>query len=108
MPTPKQYSNSAARQQAYRERVKQSRAQERVDKGMPFGSAIGTMPSRHRWVGLLGLAQSSLQCALDEMESYYDDRSELWQENERGEALKDRIESLQSLIDEISNLRQDN
>lgn len=107
MPTPKQYSSGATRQKAYRERVKQDRVQERAAKGMPFGSSIGTMPSRHRWQGLLDLAQSSLQCALDEMQSYHDDRSELWQEDDRGEAMQERIDSLENLIDDLSNLRQD-
>ena len=108
MPTPKQHSTDAARQKAYRARVKQLHSQERNEKGLPPGSPIGSMPSLRRWQGLIELSHSSLCCVLDEMQSYYDDRSESWQENDRGEAFKERLELIETIVDEMSSLRLDN
>jgi hypothetical protein len=39
----------------------------------------------------------------DEMQAYTDDRSEQWQESERGEAMQERIESLSSMIDDLAD-----
>jgi hypothetical protein len=37
------------------------------------------------------------------MQAYTDDRTEQWQESERGEAMQERIESLDSIIDDLTD-----
>jgi hypothetical protein len=37
----------------------------------------------------------------DEMQAYFDDRSEQWQESERGETLQERIEALETVLSDL-------
>ena len=39
-----------------------------------------------------------------EMESYQQDRSEAWQQSDRGEALQNRIEKLETILDDFNEL----
>lgn len=105
MPTPKQYASSAQRQRAYRERQQQARLLERQQKGLPAAPVIATLPGERRWQALLEHAHAALVCAHEEMQAYYDERSEVWQESQRGEALLERIESLESLICDLDSVR---
>jgi hypothetical protein len=106
MPTPKRYSDPAARQRAYRERQAQARLQERCQKGLPATPPLATMPGERRWQTLLEQAQSALSCVQTEMQAYYEDRSEPWQEGERGEALLERLDGVESLLCDLENLQQ--
>ena len=94
MPTLRKYATPAARQAAYRQRqaeaMRQLAAQARTP---PSGPAHPPSPSR--WRGLLQQAQRLLDTVEEEMATYYDQRSERWQESERGEAFRERLEGLQ-------------
>lgn len=108
MPTPRKNADrtmsNAERQAEWRRRQKEARLQELEAKGLPRLPAIATMPGTQRWAGLVAQAQTALQTAHDEMEAYFEERSEEWQESDRGDELKDRIEAIESLLSELENV----
>lgn len=104
MPTPQKYANNADRQRAYRQRLAQAREQERAAKGMPAAPPIATMPGTTRWNALFETARATLQLARDEMEEYYNDRSETWQESERAQGMQEKIDALDGIIEEIQEV----
>jgi hypothetical protein len=104
MPTPKQYEDSAEKQRAYRERVKQSRIEERATKGLPPAPAIPTMPGTTRWKALMETATATLEAMRDEMQDYHNQRTERWQESERAEQLGTTIEALENAIGELREI----
>ena len=106
MPTPRRYSDPAARQRAYRERQAQARLAERTLKGLPATPLLATIPGERRWQTLLEQARTALSCMHTEMQAYYEDRSETWQEGERGEALLERLDSVEALLSDLEMLQQ--
>jgi hypothetical protein len=52
-------------------------------------------PGPAKWKALLTHAELLLQTAQREMERYFEERSENWQESERGETFLERIENLE-------------
>jgi hypothetical protein len=93
--------SNAEKQKAYRERQKQARTLELQQKGMPASSPIPTMPAAPRWKALLEAARANMETARDEMQAYFDDRSEEWQEGDRGQAMQERIEQLETALDAL-------
>ena len=67
---------------------------------------IATLLGERRWQTLLEQAQSALLCAQTEMQTYYADRSGTWQVGERGEALLERLDAIESLLSDLENLQQ--
>jgi hypothetical protein len=98
MPTPKQYDSNADRQRAFRQRQRDARTAALVNNAPP-PPAVATMPGIHRWKALHDQARAAIQIMAEEMRGYYDDRSEQWQESDRGEAF-------QEMIDRADELRQ--
>jgi hypothetical protein len=103
MPTPRKYANHAERQAAYRRR--QAEAAPVLTAGDPSspGSKRRT-PSPARWEALIRQARRLVEAAAEEMEEYYEQRSERWQESEPGEALLERLQSVQeakSALEEV-------
>jgi len=105
MPTPRRHSDRAAKQRAYRQRVTLTRQQERDTKGLPRAPAVATLPGERRWRALLAHAQAALMTLRDEMEAYYSERTETWQESERGEACQERLQSLTDLLGSVEELQ---
>ncbi len=104
MPTPRRYASRAEQQRAYRERQAEARQAERAAKGLPAAPAIPTIPGKARWEALIASALSALDASRDEMQVYFDERSESWQESERGEELRERIENLERIIESFEEL----
>jgi hypothetical protein len=104
MPQPKIHASAAARQAAYRRRCQQARRVELLSKGLPPMPAISTLPGWPRWNTSLRLAQDLIERTHVEMEQYFDDRSEAWQESERGEEHQNCIGMVQSVLDAMSDL----
>jgi hypothetical protein len=98
------YPDNAAKQRAYRVRQAQARCTEQESKGLPAAPSLPTLPSRARWQALLAHARLFLETARDEMQSYYDDRSEAWQQSGRAAALQDQLDSLGQALDELDAL----
>ena len=104
MPTPRRYPDAAARQAAYRARQAEGRRQEQAAKRLPALPTVATLPGHARWQGLLRQAQLLLETVQEEMQAYHDQRSETWQESERGENFRERLEAVtavQSAIEEV-------
>src|SRR5438128_10489885 len=98
MPTPRRYASHAQRQAAYRRRVADARKQELQARGMPALPAISTMPAARRWEAVTRQALVLLQTVQGEMQEYYDERSEIWKEGERGESMVEQLQALQDAI----------
>ena len=104
MPQARKYATRAEQQSAYRQRCQQARAAELSAKGLPPLPAIATLPGWPRWNASLKAAHELLTCTLDELQRYYDDRSEDWQESERGEEHQERIDSLEAVLDALDEI----
>ncbi len=104
MPQPRKYENAAERQRAYLARREQARCQQLQEKGLPALPAIATMPAERRWQGLLESARITLQTLHQEMQFYQEQRSEAWQESDRGQAMAERMELLEALIVDVEDL----
>jgi hypothetical protein len=104
MPTPRRYGSHAERQAAYRRRVAAARQQELAAKGVPPLPRIPSLPGTRRWAAMTGQARRLLQTVHEEMQEYYEQRSEQWQESERGEAMAERLQGLQEAIAAVEGL----
>jgi len=104
MPTPRRYRTAAERQAAWRARQAEARNRERAERGLPPAPSVPTMPSTARWNALLAMAKAALEAARNEMQEYYDDRSETWQAGERGEAMQERIDALDTILADLEGL----
>jgi hypothetical protein len=104
MATPRRYANQAERQAAYRRRVAEARRQELAAKGMPALPTVSTLPGSQRWAGMTRQALLLLQTVEAEMQDYYEQRSEPWQESQRGERMAERLQLLQEAIAAVEEL----
>jgi len=104
MPFPRQYPDHAARQRAYRARQADARLAEQAAKGLPAAPSLPTLPSRARWQALLAHAQAALETARDEMQTYYDARSDAWQQGDRATTLQEQLDTLTKVIDDLDTL----
>lgn len=91
MPTAKKYESAAQRQAAYRLRCKELE--------VPVPAA----PGQKSWKAMLGRALSLVEQTSEQMQGYYDARSEAWQDSNRGEAF---IETMESVADAAEALRE--
>lgn len=104
MAPPRQHPDHAARQRAYRARQDAARLADQQARGLPPAPPLPTLPSRARWHALLTRARLALETARDEMQTYYDARSETWQEGERAALLTDHLEALEQLLADLADL----
>lgn len=101
MPTPRRYATQALRQAAYRQRTRRSQDNLLLQRGLPKGSAIPSIPGTARWKAAIKQSKELMDMVVEEMQGYHDDRSEEWQETTQAEALIERMEALQELIDQF-------
>ena len=99
MPAPRKYATPAERQAAYRQRTIEARRQEQMVKRLPPLPAIPSLPGNARWRQMSHAAESMLQALYDEMRDYYDDRSETWQESEKGEGFLERMQGVEEVLE---------
>ena len=104
MPPPRRYPDNATKQAAYRARQAQARTQEQQAKGLPVTPPLPTMPARARWQALLTHARLARETVQTEVQAYWDERSEAWQESDRGSALADELEQLGVVLDALAEL----
>lgn len=104
MPQERKYASSSQRQAAYRQRQEHARAQQLRQKGLPPLPAIPTIPGWPRWNASIRYAAQMLETTLSEMQDYYDERSEQWQEDERGEEHQQKLDAVQTALDAVSEL----
>ncbi len=104
MLTEKQRTQAAARQQRFRKRQLEARRREQSEKGLPSMPAISTMPGHARWRAALKVAQTLLEQVRDEMENYYDERSESWQEGDAGTLFDEHQQALESTLTQLDEV----
>jgi hypothetical protein len=104
MPQERKHASSAGRQAAYRKRCERARRIELAAKGLPALPAISTMPGFRRWNASIETARELIERTVDEMQEYFDERSEEWQESERAEEHQEKIDSAQTLLDAFGDL----
>jgi hypothetical protein len=105
MPTPKKYESVAKKQKAYREREREARLQELEKKGLPATPAIPTMPGTARWRALENQSLAALSSVVEEMRTYFEERSESWQESERGEEFSARLDAIEEVCSSLEELQ---
>jgi hypothetical protein len=104
MPTPRRYATPAARQAAYRQRQAEARSKEAEAKAMALRPAVPTSPGARRWETLIRQAGGLLETVQQEMQEYHDQRSDRWQESERGEVFLERVQALQEVQSAVEDL----
>lgn len=95
MPQPRKYETRAKQQAAYRKRRAIAEQELLAQKGLPPLPAIPILPGHVRWSAMIKQAHTLLSMAAEEIQSYYDDRSEPWQEGARAEALLAKLDHIQ-------------
>ena len=98
MPQPRLHESSAQRQAAYRQRVHQARQEQLTAHAWPPLPAWPTVPGQARWLALRVQAQWCLTHVTDEMQQYYEDRSEAWQESEKPVAFEARLAAVEAAL----------
>lgn len=101
---PKKYGTAAQKQAAYRARCAAQRQEELASKGIP---KVPSMPGYRRWDVMRRHALCLMEQVACEMESYYEEKSERWQDSERGEVFAEVMESIADIaatLKEISSL----
>lgn len=104
MPQARKYETRAAQQAAYRARQARAQRDLLAQKGLPALPAIPSMPGHARWNAMIAQAHRLLCEAAEEMQRYYDDRSEPWQESPKAEELLANVEQLQEIADQLQAL----
>lgn len=104
MPRSRTYASSAARQAAYRARCQKARHEALLEKGLPPLPAIASLPGWARWNASLTAAHALLEQVSQEMQTYFDERSDTWQGSERGEEFTERQEAVAALAEELGSL----
>jgi hypothetical protein len=100
----RKYESNAQRQAAYRQRMQQARNEQLSARSLPPLPAIPAMPGKARWREALRQAHWLIEMTVSEMQAYSDERSDEWQEGDKGELFTNRIESLQDLLDALDEL----
>jgi len=104
MPQPRKYHTNAARQEAYRARREREHQIVLAAKGLPSLPAIASLPGWSRWNAAFTAAYAPIACNLSEMQDYFADGSENWQESERGEEHQERMTSVEAALDAVAEL----
>ena len=101
MAQPRRYQTQAQRQAAYRARKAEARRQELAAKGLPPLPPIPSIPGLARWQAALKQASLLLDQVAEEMETYYDERSERWQHSDQGETFQENTQYIRILARDV-------
>jgi hypothetical protein len=104
MPQRRKYDTDAQRQAAYRHRAAQTTCGTLL--AYPVAPSLATVPAYRRWRALVGAAERGIQTVVDELQSYFEERTEAWQESERGEDFSALIEAAEQALAMAEELLQ--
>jgi hypothetical protein len=104
MLTEKQRAQAALRQRRFRKRQQEARRREQREKGLPPMPKISAMPGKARWQATIEAAEALLSQAAEEMEEYWEYRSETWKESYTAEELLQRKKQLTKLAEKLSDM----
>lgn len=102
--TDKQREQTAKRQQRFRERQALARRIEQQSKGLPALPSIPSLPGWARWNALLKSALAQVEQVTEEMQAYYDARSDVWQESERADTFTERQEQIEAARSQLAEV----
>ena len=66
--------------------------------------AVPSLPGTSRWRARHKLVITLFETMQDEMQDYFDERTEVWQQGERDETMAQRIGTLSELVDAVESL----
>jgi len=104
MPQQRKHQSNSARQAAYRNRLELARKQELSERGLPALPPLASMPGTARWNGAIRRCVTLLTLVHDEMQGYFEDRSEVWQESDRGVDHQERMMAIEQLLSDLEDL----
>ena len=104
MPQRRKYDSDALRQAAYRVRQAVAQGEQLRSKGLPALPAPAQIPGRARWRSAIESASQRVEQTAMEMQHYYDDRSEMWQETARAETILEQIDALEGALGDLRDL----
>jgi len=104
MPQPRVYHSHAQRQAAYRRRCQEAISRQLREKGLPDSPAISTMPGNARWRQAVANAVQLLSLVEQEMQAYYDERSDAWLESERADNFQERIDAVSEARQSVEDI----
>jgi hypothetical protein len=104
MPQQKKHASHAARQAAYRQRSLEARQQEQAARGLPALPVVSPLPGTVRWRAAVCSARLLLETVHAEMQAYCEERSETWQEGERGQLFTDRLQALEAALSSLEEM----
>jgi hypothetical protein len=104
MLTEKQRAQAAIRQQRFRKRQQDVRRREQCEKGLPPMPKITAMPGSARWKATIEAAEALLSQAAEEMDDYWNERSETWQEGYVAEEHRQRKKRLTKMAETLSDM----
>jgi hypothetical protein len=105
MPQVRKYTSNARRQAAYRRRRKQIQSGVLVPTDLPAAPKLTSMPATERWRKGIAQAHGLLVLVQQEMQDYYDERSEKWQEGEKGDAFQERLDQIEEALGYVDELQ---
>ena len=85
MPRTRKYQTNGEDAAAYRRRCAQA-----GNTAQP-SEPVQPAPGRRRWKAMVKAALALLDCAATEMQDYFDQHSEQWQESQAGESLAEML-----------------
>ena len=104
MPRAKEYATNAERQAAYRKRCLQAKNSQPLSKEPSSLRPAISMPGRRKWKSILSQANYLIQCVASETEAYYEQRSEKWQDSDKGEEFVELLESIQTALSALEDI----
>jgi len=104
MLTEKQRAQAAIRQSRFRKRQQEARRREQREKGLPPMPKITAMPGSARWKATIEAAEALLSQAAEEMDDYWNERSEIWQEGYAAEEHLQRKKRLAKMAETLSDM----
>lgn len=99
MPRTRKYKTNSERQAAYRRRCVQAANIPQALKPIP------SLPGRRRWKAMVKSASVLLDCATREMQDYFEQHSEAWQESQAGEAINEMLELVQDALATLEDIQ---
>ena len=106
MPQPRKHDSHALRQAAYRVRQAAARDEQLRAKGLPALPTPPQIPGRARWQSAIKAASKLLEQTVMEMNDYYENRSEQWQETQQAETLMEQIDALEGVLADLPDLNE--
>ena len=107
MKTAPKHTSNAERQAAYRRRQAENRANKAEESALVPLPAISSVPGTARWRQALAYASFHAATVRDEMQAYHDERTERWQESDRADEFRERLERIEELCDSLDEVRNE-